>query len=431
MLLVFELKKSIRKKLDNNSYAQVNSSQKERFHFLDGLRGIAATMIVIHHAFTAHILKAVSYLRMPVLTDFFTYFTQSGVELFFVLSGVVLLRPYLRRQRDFNTWDYFYRRARRIYPPYFAALVFGALVVWFNNRFPTWYNENGLTAVFSWPETFKELFIVSFNSSYYNLAWWSLQIEILFYVVAPFIIFIFPPHDKLHARRIVVSIMLTLATIFLLQNLFTEHFDRFYSYTYQLPALGKFIEYPLCFLLGVFLATRDFTARQGMYFIAAGIILLGAALFMFRYAPVYFAGHYIGYEVVQMGVKQPAWIYLSFMHSGYGLFYAGVIILAFNKVSFKKLLSRPFMIWLGERSYSLFLIHFSVFYLTDNIISHFTSGRSAIYGILTRGIGIPLGLLAAMLLFHFVERKQARGLLTANYFWPWQARKLNEAPAGH
>jgi peptidoglycan/LPS O-acetylase OafA/YrhL len=403
----------------------VAPEQKERFHFLDGLRGIAAMMIVIHHAFTHHIIHAVSFLKVPMLTDFFTYFTQSGVDLFFVLSGVVLLRPYLRKQREFKTLDYFYRRAKRIYPPYFVALLFGALVVWINNTFPTWYNVNGLTAKFSWTETFKELFIVSFNANYYNLAWWSLQIEILFYVVAPFIVLIFPARDKITTRRIVVSIIITLCAIFLAQNLLTEYCYHLYSYTYQVPAFGKFIEYPLCFLLGVYLAARDFTLKQGLNFLFSGIILLVSALFLFRYAPSFLAGNFFGYEVVQLGVKQPAWIYLSFMHSGYALIYAGVIILAFNKISFKQFLSKPIMIWLGERSYSLFLIHFSVFYLTDNIISHFTTDRSPLYGVLTRGIGIPLGLFAAMLLFHFVERRQARGLLTGNIFWPWQVGKLN------
>src|SRR5437016_3218883 len=96
----------------------VTADKKERFHFLDGLRGIAASMIVIHHAFTAQIVRAVGKLHVPFLVDFFSFFTQSGVDLFFVLSGVVLLRPYLRKQRPFDTADYFYRRAKRIYPPY-------------------------------------------------------------------------------------------------------------------------------------------------------------------------------------------------------------------------------------------------------------------------------------------------------------------------
>lgn len=382
-------------------------------------------MIVIHHAFTAHIVHFFNSLHLPFLATFWLYFTQSGVELFFVLSGVVLLRPYLRQQRRFNTLDYFYRRAKRIYPPYLAALLFGAFVVWFNNAFPTWYNDDGLRAQFSIWETFKETVIFNFDGKYYNLAWWSLQLEMLFYVIAPLVVFVFPARDKINTRRLVVNIMVMLAIIFTLQNLLTENFSGFYAYTYQVATLGKFIEYMVCFLLGVYLAAIDFKLRQGYWLIFSGLVLIVASLVMFRYAPGMLAGNYFGYELVQNGVSQPAWIYLSFMHSGYGLFYAGIITLAFNLVSFKRFLGRPVMIWLGERSYSLFLIHFSVFYFVDNVISHFTPGRTGVYGLLTRSIGIPLALFAAMLLFWFVERRQARGLLTGKLFWPWQAKRLD------
>ena len=84
------------------------------------------------------------------------------------------------------------------------------------------------------------------------------------------------------------------------------------------------------------------------------------------------------------------------------------------------------MIWLGERSYSLFLIHFSVFYLVDNLSAHLSTHRGMAYGLLSRGIGVPLAFLAAMTLFYFVERRQARGLVTANMFWPWQVKSLKD-----
>jgi peptidoglycan/LPS O-acetylase OafA/YrhL len=290
-------------------------------------------------------------------------------------------------------------------------LIFGAFVVWFNNQYPTWYNLNGLRTKFSWPETFRELFIVSFTGTYFNLAWWSLQIEITFYVLAPLIIFIFPPQDKITSRRIVLSIGITLIITYLLQIFFTTYAFRFYSYSYQVAAFGKFIEYPLCFLLGVYLAARDFNLRQGIYFICSGLICVTVGLIFMR----------------DVAVNVDSWVYLSLVNGGYGLFYAGIIILSFNVTSFKAFLGKPFMIWLGERSYSLFLIHFSVFYLVDNIISHFTTDRNAYYGLLTRGIGVPLALFAAMLLFYFVEKRQARGLITGNQFWPW---KTPQTPKG-
>ena len=380
----------------------VANQKQERFHFLDGLRGIAAAMIVIHHAFSSNIAHFIDSKHIPFLGNFFLNITQSGVDLFFVLSGVVLLRPYLRGQRDFKVMDYFWRRLKRIYPPYFFALLFAAGVIWFNNTYPTWYNLKGMRVEFTWLETLKEAAIINFDGKYYNLAWWSLQIEILFYMVVPLIIFIAPSPQRLNDLRLTVTIAATLAAAMLLQLFFTDHVSFLYSVTYYVLTIGKFVEYPVCFLLGVFLATKDFNLKHAWMFIGSGMALVIFGIPMIKVSLLYF----------------------SVIHSGFGLIYAGVITMAFNMQSLRNYLDTPIMIWLGERSYSLFLIHFSVFYLTDNVVSHFTGERNVWYGVLTRGIGVPAALLAAMTLFYFVEKRQARGLLTGNIFWPWQLRKL-------
>jgi peptidoglycan/LPS O-acetylase OafA/YrhL len=94
-----------------------NPAQQDRYHFLDGIRGIAASMIVLHHAFSSNIAAALTKMHLHALGFLLQTVTGSGVNLFFVLSGVVLLRPYLRGQRKFKTLDYFWRRLKRIYPP--------------------------------------------------------------------------------------------------------------------------------------------------------------------------------------------------------------------------------------------------------------------------------------------------------------------------
>ncbi len=383
--------------------SELAGNKQERFHFLDGLRGIAALMIFFHHAFTANIFHYLERKGLPGAGYYFQHFTQSGVDLFFVLSGVVLLRPYIRRQRAFNVGEYFKRRVKRIYPPYFFALLFAAFVVWENNTFPTWYNVSGMRTQFSWLETFKEAFIVNYDGVYYNLAWWSLGIEVVFYLIAPLVIFVFPKKYNISDFKMAGAIIATVVLATWLQFFFTNHFDSIYSLTYDIASVSKFVEYPLCFLMGVFLAAKDFNIRHGIWFIVCGLLLLGC-----------------GWYHVSYMEQEPH--YYPILHSGYGLIYAGIIVLAFNAQSFKMFLSKPLMIWLGERSYSLFLIHFSVFYLTDNLVSQFVDGRSIVYGILTRLIGIPLAFFASLLLFWFVEKKQARGLVTSNAFWPWQIR---------
>lgn len=381
--------------------------KKERFHFLDGLRGIASLMIVFHHSCTAAIGAVIDHFKIPMGGEFFRQFTQSGVDLFFVLSGVVLLRPYLRGKRKLEAGDYFYRRLKRIYPPYFFALLFGAAVIWFMNTYPTWYNIRGMHQEFSLRETLNEAFIFSFEGKYYNLAWWSLQIEILFYILVPAIIFIFPKPEKLSAARMITMTILTYCTGYALQHLSTHYWWQLYSYTYDVASFGRFLEYPVCFLMGIFLASKDFDVKTGYRAIGAGLVLVVAGLALTTYLKANYAHTFI-----------------SMLHSGYGIFYAGVITLTFKLQTFKKFLSKPVMIWFGERSYSIFLVHFSVFYLTDNLVSRFTGDRTAMYGILTRAVGIPLALFLAMLLFHFVERRQAKGLVTEHAFWPWQVGKM-------
>jgi len=372
------------------------AASKERFHFLDGLRGIASLMIVVHHAFTSNIAKELVHRGLPALGYYLAFFTQSGVELFFVLSGVVLLRPYLRGERQFRPFNYLLRRIKRIWPPYLVALMFAACVCWSLYAFPTWYTTKVYHLEFYWPEILKEAYIFNFSGYYYNLAWWSLSIELLFYLLVPLILLIFPRSHKLSDARVWALITGTMAVSLTLQYWLNKYHPSIYSYERVVPDTYQAVRYPLCFLLGIFLAARDFSLGHARAFIISGI-----------------------------AVVLISWYWLPLENMGYGLLYAGIIIFAFHKHSVRKILSRPGMLWLGERSYSLFLVHFSVFYLTDSLAARFTSSGSMAYAVFSRAVGIPLAFFVAMLLFTFVEQWQARGLITAKMFWPWQARKLD------
>lgn len=382
----------------------ITADKQERFHFLDGIRGIAAMMIVMHHALSSNIAKLFDHAGLSYVGYFFQNFTQSGVDLFFVLSGVVLLRPYLRGERKLKVFNYFKRRLFRIYPPYIVAVLFGAFVIWFNNRFATWYNERGIHEVFTWPETIKQMGIISFSGRFYNLAWWSLGIEVLFYLFVPLVIIIFPRGSKLTDTRVWLTIAGTVAGTLLLQLGMAKVAPHIYNLDSYFVSIGRAVDYPVCFLMGILLATRDFNAAHARIFLFSGLALIIGGLVLVKYSLIYY----------------------SVLHTGFGLAYAGIITFAFIPGGFRELLSKPLMIWLGERSYSLFLVHFSVFYLVDNLVSHLTPERNATYGILTRGVGIPLGVFAGMLLFHFVERWQARGLVTGHVFWPWQLNKSRD-----
>lgn len=378
--------------------SNVKAGAKERFHFIDGLRGIASILIVLHHSVTSGIAKYFTDHGHDHIATIVTYSTQSGVVLFFTLSGIVLLRPYLRGERQFKVVEYFIRRAKRIYPAYFAALIFGFLVLRFITMGPPTFYSTGvwLGMDVSWGKLVQQMFILSLSGVYFNLAWWSLQVEVVFYILVPLFMLFFSIRKTLNYAYFFVNIAAVVVGFHLLQLYLDAHYPAIYSLKQPSLNMVHFIDAPVSFVLGVYLAKYDLKPFAGWILLAAGL------------------------PIVLLSPSGPI------INSGYSLIYGGVLVLLFNSHKLRSLLDRPIMIWLGERSYSLFLIHFSVFYLTDYLVSMCVPDRGIYYYALTRGLGIPFAFLCAMALFYFVERWQARGLVTDKIFWPWQLRRLNK-----
>src|SRR5512142_3099119 len=99
-------------------HSQSVPALKRRFHQLDGLRAVAVLLVLVHHSASSTIRDSLALHGLRVVGELFFRTTASGVELFFVLSGVVLLRPYLRGDRRLDAPVYAKRRLERIAPPY-------------------------------------------------------------------------------------------------------------------------------------------------------------------------------------------------------------------------------------------------------------------------------------------------------------------------
>ena len=86
---------------------------KERFHHLDGIRGIAALGVVIGHSNWPNNIKFWGFQGVSLWVDFF-----------FVLSGFVIAYNYqLRLSSGFGVGNYMYRRMARLYPAHVAMLI--------------------------------------------------------------------------------------------------------------------------------------------------------------------------------------------------------------------------------------------------------------------------------------------------------------------
>jgi peptidoglycan/LPS O-acetylase OafA/YrhL len=110
-----------------SSFARVKETEKKRFVFVDGLRGIAALWVLAYHFVHPPVLSAltpVSVLGVPLRPlVWLAVQGRLGVQVFFVLSGFVIahsLSDYALNAR--STLLFIARRQVRLDPCYWAAL---------------------------------------------------------------------------------------------------------------------------------------------------------------------------------------------------------------------------------------------------------------------------------------------------------------------
>ena len=104
----------------NNVYL----ASKPRYEILDGLRGVAAMLVVAYHLFETY------YSGKPDQPINHGYL---AVDFFFVLSGFVIGYAYDDRWDKMSTWAFFKRRLIRLHPMVIFGTLFGALMFYFGN----------------------------------------------------------------------------------------------------------------------------------------------------------------------------------------------------------------------------------------------------------------------------------------------------------
>ena len=105
-----------------------------RLRFLDGLRGAMALFVLFHHAFFQITLDRHASPLSPVTARLFSFlnYGPTAVIVFIVLSGFCLMLPVANAPdgKPRGGWrQYFSRRAARILPPYWAALLFALTLI--------------------------------------------------------------------------------------------------------------------------------------------------------------------------------------------------------------------------------------------------------------------------------------------------------------
>jgi peptidoglycan/LPS O-acetylase OafA/YrhL len=186
------------------TYASAAATVKRRVVGLDGIRGLAALFVVLHHTYL------VSYPTYPVNSGPFwlgwLMYGHLAVVVFITLSGFSLAIAPARRDWQLGSKTRFaVRRAWRILPPYWAALVFSLIMAWTVAPEPGSASPNGKAVV-----VYGLLLQDVFGSPVPNGAFWSIAVEAQLYIIFPLLLVML---RKASAIAMVAAVTIVVSTV--------------------------------------------------------------------------------------------------------------------------------------------------------------------------------------------------------------------------
>jgi peptidoglycan/LPS O-acetylase OafA/YrhL len=310
---------------------------KGRIGDIEILRGIAVLMVVVHHAHGNLITWST-----PALERFYSFFAGwSGVDLFFAISGFVIARDLVPRLQNAHSktsiksvvFSFWMRRAWRLLPSAWLWLLIILLAA-------AVFNESG---VFGSIRTNLEATVagvlqfanVRFAQSFMNwpygasFVYWSLSLEEQFYLLLPLLILL--------SRRYLVYVLIALV----LAQFFLVRTPMLMVFRTDAIALGV--------LIALWSRHPSFQRLRPTFMSSrlAGLIILGATLTaMSLLGSSLFQDLSIKVGLIALGAALLVWI--AAHDQGY-LGVTGAL--------------RTLLIWVGARSYGIYLIHIPVYFV--------------------------------------------------------------------
>ncbi|GHO53448.1 acyltransferase [Ktedonobacter robiniae] len=245
------------------------SKSKNQILALDGVRAIACLSVITYHI---NHLSDFSNIWRPydtlggILASIF-YLGESGVILFFLLSGFLLFLPFAKVLLFENSsWPsisrFYLRRIFRIVPAYYLAL--SLMILFFHP---------GLLHHSSWQEVLRLLtFRMEFSDSQQiNGVFWTLAVEFQFYLLLPIICWIL----ALLIRRGCTNWRMLKLIGCLLAIMVWGVFTRYY-YSVYLPGVSG------AYLKGIMLKLKPFIyGEEGKYFEVFAVGMLLSVLYVY------------------------------------------------------------------------------------------------------------------------------------------------------
>jgi peptidoglycan/LPS O-acetylase OafA/YrhL len=340
----------------------------KRLEALEGLRGYAAFLVFLVHS--SGLVAAKLYgldpdstpllgSPAPLAAALFFFRSHYGVDLFFVLSGLLMADIAARRWP--GTATFLGRRALRIYPAYIASVALAvAVTVWMFDR-EIRQGDIAANAVF-----LHGFFVLGLPAL--NPVTWSLSYEAAFYVLVPLIALAWSRREgSLRAAHAAWLLAIAFLAIVALAAVLPGDKTIFFAYF-------------ALFVPGLAIGFLDEAARERMAQRVPGALVIAAWI-----------AFTLAFKLELIVNARPAYFVASALACGL------LVLKSCDPASFPaRLFSRPRALALGRISYSFFLVHYIVLNVLGRLLEAGEDMPSRAAFVIT--------VLAAWLLFQAAER---------------------------
>lgn len=302
----------------------------EYYKQLDGVRAVAALMVMFLHFFGA-VQPTDPFFS---LLDKYASFGQTGVSIFFVLSGFLITRILMQTKDNSRYFsDFYIRRALRIFPLYYLFLVIfyyivpvlqHAPVVPFSNQAYYWVYLQNFAMTFNWK---------SAGPGHY----WSLAVEEHFYFMWPLLVYF------LSKKGIKIAVAVILIIAFLCRLVMIKSgYEAFYL------TFNRMDELAIGALLAVWESDGKLIGKARAFIVGFLLVIIPTVLIWVK-----FTGNALAIiQVIKYNLISTSCFCL-----------VGYVVSLKKDVGINKLLSTWFFQFSGRISYGLYVYHPLVFVL--------------------------------------------------------------------
>jgi peptidoglycan/LPS O-acetylase OafA/YrhL len=311
-----------------------------RYHQLDSLRGLAALSVVFSHYSQISLTYWMHYVPWRIFTD-----GHSAVILFFTLSGFALTLQ-ITAERKPSVTEFIIKRICRIYIPYLVAVI--AAYTAYSLLYRTSLSWTGGWVNGAWHAGIDRhdllnhiYFLIPFSNSTLDPVLWSLVYEMRISLLFPILIFIVFSTPLWFS--IALSVGLSLGAF--------GHYEHLHRTLMDASLDGEWmptLHYMSMFVLGALLARyRDVIASK-LATHSVRTLFVALAVCFFVYGMLGAINRHVFADVVLRSFADD-WFVLPAV--------TGILVLALSLKPLANFLAARPLVFLGQISFSLYLLH--------------------------------------------------------------------------